>query len=419
MATANELLQEFAIRHAVLLQGLSNAEVKSMLSILNKLEPEIIGRLMMESGSVRSRERLRILLAEIESLIGPVYETILDRMNNNLNELVKREIGIHAQSVYQSVTGNTVLPIAVYAPAPEQVNAVAKALPLVKAKVLSQIVRQAGLETMKQVSGTIANGYLTGEATSSIARNVQQQFPTSRRNVETIVRTSIGHFSATARQKTLEANPHIISALQWSSTLDGRTTIQYCIPRSGKLYDLKTKKPIGHTLPWNSGPGMIHWNCRSIAVAVTKDLQDMKLDSENVPPELRPYVAFRPPIGKDGKPIPLSKPASKMSVGEYTKELKKQGYSMDEIRKIRERMIGTVPASMSYSDWLKLQAKNPAGRNFVAEVLGETRARLFLDGKLPIESFSNNKGFLVNLADLQKRHAEAWIRAGLDTEARN
>jgi hypothetical protein len=164
---------------------------------------------------------------------------------------------------------------------------------------------------------------------------------------------------------------------------------------------------------------MIHWNCRSSAVAVTKDTNELRLDRENVPPELRPYVAFQAPLGKDGKPIQFSKPPSKMSVGDYTRELKKNGYSMEEIRKIRERMIGTVPASTSYSDWLKRQALNPGGRQFVTEVLGETRAKLFLDGKLAIEQFTNNKGFLVKLAELQEKHAAAWARAGLDTEAIN
>lgn len=417
MPSANELLQEFALRHAIFLQGVSNAESKSMLSLLEKLEREIAGRIMMESGSALTKARLKTMLKDLRGLIGPVYQQIIDRMEYNLYDLTKKEINVHSQALYQSVAGGTPLSVAVYSPAPEQVYSAS--LKLAADATMNAAFAKVAVEAGRAVTDRIAAGYLIGETNATIVRNVLSDLNKPRRQVETIVRTAIGHYSATARNKVFEANSHIVKALQWSSTLDGRTTLQYCIPRSGKLYTLKDHKPIRHALPWMSGPGMIHWNCRSSSVAITKDLNGMMLDRADVPPEVRPYVAFQAPIGKDGKPIQFSKHPSKMSVGEYTRELKKNGYSMDEIKQIRSRMIGTVPAQLSYGAWLKQQAKTTGGREFVTEVLGPTRAKLFLDGKLSIEQFSNNKGFLIRLSDLEKRHAAAWARAGLNPEIRN
>lgn len=417
MPTANELLQEFALRHAIFLQGVSNSESKSMRALLEKLEQEVAGRIMMESGSALTKARLKEMLKELRWIIDPVYHQIIDRMEYNLYDLTKKEINVHSQALYQSVAGKTLLSVTVYSPAPEQVYSASLTLAAYKPMkfALAKVADEAG----KAVIERITTGYLIGETYATIVRNVLSDFNKSRHQVDTIVRTAIGHYSAVARNKVFEANSHIVDALQWSSTLDGRTTLQYCIPRSGKLYTLKDHKPIGHAMPWRDGPGMIHWNCRSSAVAVTKNLDEMMLDRENVPPELRPSVAFQAPIGKDGNPIKFSKPPSKMSVGEYTRELKKNGYSMDEIKQIRSRMIGTVPAQLSYGDWLKQQSKTVEGREFVTEVLGPTRSKLFLDGKLPIERFTNNKGFLVKLSELEKRHAAAWARAGLNPEIRN
>ena len=47
------------------------------------------------------------------------------------------------------------------------------------------------------------------------------------------------------------------------------------------------------------------------------------------------------------------------------------------------------------------------------EILGAKRARLFRDGGLPLDRFSDDKVRWLSLSDLKKLDAEAFKRAGI------
>jgi hypothetical protein len=74
----------------------------------------------------------------------------------------------------------------------------------------------------------------------------------------------------------------------------------------------------------------------------------------------------------------------------------------------RASMDGTVPADLSYGEWLKRQS---AARQ--DQVLGPTRGALLRRGGLSIEDFSNDKGVQFTLDELRARDAEAFKKAGL------
>ncbi len=73
---------------------------------------------------------------------------------------------------------------------------------------------------------------------------------------------------------------------------------------------------------------------------------------------------------------------------------------------VRASMNGDVPADTNYGDWLRKQP-----RDFVKDTLGPSKAKLFLDGKLPIDRFVDRQGGELNLAQLSARESEAWIKA--------
>jgi hypothetical protein len=74
----------------------------------------------------------------------------------------------------------------------------------------------------------------------------------------------------------------------------------------------------------------------------------------------------------------------------------------------RASMDGQVPQSTNYGDWIKSQS---AARQ--DEALGPTRGKLLRDGGLSIDSFYNDKGLELTLAQLRERDAAAFARAGL------
>ena len=79
-------------------------------------------------------------------------------------------------------------------------------------------------------------------------------------------------------------------------------------------------------------------------------------------------------------------------------------------KRVRE-LTGRVPASTSYNEWLKRQT-----REFQEDTLGVTKAKLFREGGLSLDKFVTANGHELTLADLAKRHADAFRAAGLDPD---
>ena len=72
----------------------------------------------------------------------------------------------------------------------------------------------------------------------------------------------------------------------------------------------------------------------------------------------------------------------------------------------RASFDGQVPADLTYNEWLKKQP-----RATVEDILGSTRAKLFLKGKLPVSKFVDRSGRQYTLADLKRREPEAYTKA--------
>ena len=85
------------------------------------------------------------------------------------------------------------------------------------------------------------------------------------------------------------------------------------------------------------------------------------------------------------------------------------GLSPDEIDKgTQASMDGQVAADLNYSDWLR---GKPAA--FQDEVLGPTRGKLFRDGKVDIDRFTNDKGKVYTLEQLQQRDEALFEQVGI------
>jgi hypothetical protein len=63
---------------------------------------------------------------------------------------------------------------------------------------------------------------------------------------------------------------------------------------------------------------------------------------------------------------------------------------------------------MTYGEWLRKRS-----RAEVEDIMGKTKAKLFLDGNLPLDRFVSRQGDELTIAELKKRDAEAFRRAGL------
>lgn len=115
----------------------------------------------------------------------------------------------------------------------------------------------------KQVMSTLNKAWTQGQNIQQMTQSLKVVLGRGGNDVKTISRSFWMHNAAQAKQSVYALSPNDVEAIVWNSTLDARTTPLICGIRDQKMYNPQTLEPIKHDIPWEGGPGAIHWNCRS------------------------------------------------------------------------------------------------------------------------------------------------------------
>lgn len=371
MATVNEKLQSASINHQVDLQQYSNAEVAKIVALLNRVDVDLSARLAAAIERM-GRDRFTVqymdsILSSVRDLNRQIYAELAAQVTTDLEALAEYELS------YQQQLFTTTIPVPVFAAVPlagvtlEQVRAAAFSRPF-QGKLLSEWLSDVEAGRAAQIRDAIRIGMVSGQTTDQIVRSIMGVrsegyadglLNRSRQDIEAVVRTAISHVAQGARDAFYLANDDLMAGVKWLSTLDGRTSAP-CRLRDGLTYTSETHRPVGHSVPWLSGPGRLHWQCRSTSTPIIKAWEELGLTAEE--------------IGED----------------------------------TRASLDGYVPESTTYGEWLKRQS---AARQ--DEVLGPTRGKLFRSGGLELDRFYNDKGKYLNLEQLRERDASAFEKAGI------
>ncbi|RZJ12062.1 MAG: hypothetical protein EOP39_04550 [Rubrivivax sp.] len=368
-AKVNEALLDEAVHHAVDLHAYSNGVVRRLIAILNRTDARLFAQLQtvletMDPASF-TVQRLELLLQSVRGLNAEVYRQFEAAMLADLQGLASVE------ATYNVDLFRTVLPpqISVASITQEQVYAAALSRPM-QGRLLKEWASSLEVDRATRIRDTLRMGFVEGKTTDQLIRELRGTrakgysdgiIEIDRRNAASVVRTAVSHTAGSARDQFNRANADLIKAEVWRATLDSRTSAP-CRLRDGKQYTPGEHKPIGHKIPWLSGPGRLHWQCRSCSSVVTKSWKEL-----------------------GGADLPEFTPSQRAS------------------------MDGAVPADLDYGSWLKKQS---AARQ--DEVLGSTRGKLMRDGGLTLDKFSSEKGVWFDLATLKERNAAAFKRAGLN-----
>lgn len=340
MLTANEILRDETVAHSDSLQKYSLGVVRRMISLLNRVDAELSAALVMALDSMPAEsytvERMELLLGSVRTLNAAAYDRVSSELSDDLLELAG-----YATS-WQSDTFAMALPkvVQVYHPivsvTAEQAYAAAMSRPF-QGRLLRDWGKDLAAGRMAVIRNSIRDGYLQGKTVADIVRGIRgtktEAFADgflnrSRHDLASVVRSAVMHTASTAREQFYQANESIVKALQWTSTLDTKTSAP-CRIRDHKNYTADTKKPIGHKVPWLQGPGKLHWNCRSTETPVTKSWRELGI------------------------------PVDEMTPGE------------------RASMDGAVPADTNYLDWISRQSAARQER-----VLGPIRYRMIQSGEI-------------------------------------
>jgi len=221
-------------------------------------------------------------------------------------------------------------------PDPKQILVVAEKSPMTEdGWLVKESFNRWGEVNGQIIAGYIHNAYISGvpkgEIIDSLVSNVRPNEPAGELkkitdSLNRLVRTTLQHYAATARDMMYKENGAIIKSYQWVATLDTRTCT-VCGQLDGKVFDLeKGPKP------------PVHWNCRCTTIPVLKSWKELGSDIE---------------------------------------ELDAMG---------RASMDGEVPASMTWPEWIKQKEEEEPG--FAKEVLGKGMYDLWKDGKIKLDEYS-------------------------------
>jgi hypothetical protein len=369
--TANSRLHDAAVDHAVDLVQYQNGIVRRIIALLNRVDSDLIVRLTdaLEGlpASSATVERLDALLTSVRELNARAYRDAGQELTDELRRLVDYEAGYQLALFQSAIPPQVAASVGLAAVQAEQVYAAAMSRPF-QGRLLREWARDIEADRMRRIRDAVRMGFTEQETIPQIVRRVRGTrargyadgiIEIDRRAAEAVVRTAVSHTAGFTRDRFYEANDDLVKAVQWTATLDTRTS-EGCRIRDGLRYTTTEHKPIGHSIPWAGGPGRLHWQCRSTAVPITKSWRELGLDIDDFSPTERA--------------------------------------SMD----------GTVPADQTFAGWIKRQSASRQN-----EVLGETRAKLMRDGGLPLDRFYNDKGRYLSLDELRAKDAKAFARAGL------
>lgn len=369
MTSVNDLLLDAAIQHQIDLAKYETSIVRRMVAVLNRTDSrlfaELSARLETMDAASFSIERLESMLGSVRAINAQAYAQVGQDLRQELRDFVDYEASYQRQALA------SVVPVEVHVAAVSvaQTYAAALARPF-QGVLLREVLADLEAGKARKIRQTVAQGYLENRTTDQIIRDLRGTkakayadglMEGTRREIAAVTRTALGHMAGFVQDRTTEANAGLIKAVKWSATLDLRTSSP-CRARDGKLYTPVDHKPIGHDLPWGSGPSRFHWNCRSAQAYVLRSNKDLGIDVPEV-------------VMKDGT---------------------------------RSSMDGQLPKDVTYHQWLMKQS---AARQ--DDVLGETRGKLLRQGGLKPEDMYGPKGAYLTLDQLRAKDSAAFRKAGL------
>ncbi len=381
--TVNSALFDAANRHQIFLVRFGGGAARKTLRLLAKAEADAVkllearierlGPLAKQAagqGGVTSR-RLNALIKDLRAQSLDLQQALVLQTSKDLREIAQLELDLVDRRINEAVG----VDLNNLRPPPEVVRSLVSSGTM-RGRTLRQWYTKLSSERLSRLEAAIKLGIVEGETTRQIVSRFRQSSTASRIQAEALVRTSVNHVGNAARGLMYSANSDVIAKLQWTSTLDGKTSA-ICSARDGLLF------PVG------SGPRPpAHPNCRSMMVPITKSWD-----------QLAKKGAFKKARGGGGNIDAL-----------FAQELALRGFSPSEAatikRATRSSMRGDVPASMTYQEWLATQ---PA--KFQDNVLGKVKGQLFRNGDVKLDKFVDMKtGRPFNIAKLRKTESEAFSK---------
>lgn len=339
-----ELIDQI-LRHSLELQRLSAHEEAQALAILRELEGELRALLASKQLSDVGQREVEALLKEAEKAIKSSYTRIPGQIDTQELAILVADRTVAAMQL--------AIPAAKL-PTAERLSSLTKDVMINGAPSSAWWERQADDLAFK-FSAEVRQGVIAGETQERIVGRIVGSpdelgiMDLARRNVRSLVHTSIMSAANQARLATFKKNKRHLKGVRWLATLDGHTCIQ-CMALDGQSWDLKGKALSGTTLDFQLPPA--HFACRCVATPIAKGLDEI--------------------FGTAGLDARMGAQTRASKDGPTT--------------------------AVSFDDFLKRQSPE-----FVDEMLGVKRADMWRRGKLTLRDLVSGTGRPLTLDELKTR----------------
>lgn len=312
-----------------------------------------------------TRADLNALRVNVDNIITLTYsKRIMDKVSKDIDDLINMEFDWHKKTYEKLGFAERFLN-------PSQEIIVQDALNRkFQGKTFKQWFDNLGSLHSDKIGKLIKAGAVTGTTTEQIVRSIMDISQLPKHHVRTLTRSALMSAANDVKSAFFVENPDLYDGKIWLSTLDYRTTPFICGPRDQKKYT-QNDEPIDHDLPWEEGPGRIHFNCRSTWIPIIEGFE---------------ITAHRAAIGAGDSYDRGDKYTRTGRVRKTTKNSRDRG--------IFE--IEQVSGQTAYEDWLRTQPKD-----YLSDVFGSAEsADLFKDGASLSEVHQNRFGAPLRLASL-------------------
>jgi SPP1 gp7 family putative phage head morphogenesis protein len=359
--TTNDLLRDALTRHQVDLLAMSNGMRNRVVRLLDATERDLreaVARGLARGVTPASAERL---IRKVRAIRSQAFVGADGVWTSELAELAREEAKFLSEAL--SATAPVLLDLAL--PSARRLADIVRSRPL-RGAVLSDWTSRLRAADVQRLEGQIRIGLVNGESSRQIARRLlgssalrgaDGATQVTRSQAEALSRTAVIDVSNAAKQDFYAANADIIDSEVWIATLDDRTC-PVCGGRDGEEFRV--------------GEGPVppaHMGCRCVRVAAIAGglIGDRPLKRSTERDLLDEFTRAN---GLDATRTRSALPRG--FKGEFDRFSR---------RRVRE-LTGAAPAKTMYEAFLKRQSNA-----FQERVLGVEKARLFREGKVPLDRF--------------------------------
>jgi len=330
------------LSNAIRVERFTAGEQKKLLGVFLQMQTELKAKLA-NGYTPYEKTRLTKLLKDCTAIINTFYVGVQSEFD--YVGLAKAEAAA-TQTAIASIGLEASLPSA----------AVLKAMvsdSLIQGAPLKDWWEKMGADTAFKFAAQVRQGVAQGETLQQVITRIVGSkkkgivgiMEISHRHASTLVHDSIMQIANDARMAVYKANADIMKGFEWLATLDGNTCIE-CMAYSGAQWDMKGNSIKGD-LPLKNPP--LHPSCRCVLTPLTKSYRELGLNIDEMPPGTR---------------------------------------ASD---------LGQVPADMSMDSFLRRH-----DTEYLNDLLGPGRAKLFQDGKITLRQLIDQTGRPLRLDELRK-----------------